>query len=383
MDMKHLPSLLLKRNLSSDVPGEVNSIMSKWGKVRENKQRGAWYVDINWEGKRHHIYQMPVSGGFVTCTSKANATELRSIINSEIERGIFNPARYKTAKPMHLSAYADRWLERIESSISSVTMHDYKNSLKNHILPFLGNEYLPDISSDKLKDFCNQIRRSAKGKKNVLGCLHKLMSDAYDSGHITKMPKFPTVSIGKKAIIWIDSEDQKIILDSIPPEDRYIFYFMRLTGCRPSEARAFRKIDIRKNHILFRVTFDRYEKEVEIKTKIERTYPMIESLKEVMDKAPDKDLRYRFTCSVTGRPYTRSTINRIWNKACDSAGVPRIRLYNGTKHSLGCQMINAGVDKDLVRQLFGHTTRQMTDAYAEASPVTLRNALNKVVGIRK
>ncbi len=102
-----------------------------------------------------------------------------------------------------------------------------------------------------------------------------------------------------------------------------------------------------------------------------------------MDKAPDKDLRYRFTCSVTGRPYTRSTINRIWNKACDSAGVPRIRLYNGTKHSLGCQMINAGVDKDLVRQLFGHTTRQMTDAYAEASPVTLRNALNKVVGIRK
>jgi integrase len=381
--MKEFSSHAQKSNISPHKVGGDNSIMSKWGKIRKNKQRGTWYVDITWEGKRHHIYQMPINGGFITCTSEANAIELRSIINSEIERGIFNPARYKSAKPMHLSAYADRWLERIQSSISSVTMHDYKNSLKNHILPFLGNEYLPDISSDKLKDFCNQISRGDKGKKNVLGCLHKLMSDAYDAGHITRIPKFPTVKIGKKAVIWIDKEDQQIILEKIQPEDRYIFEFMRLTGCRPSEARAFRKIDIRKNHILFRVTFDRYEKEVEIKTKIERTYPMIEPLKEVLDKAPDRDLRYRFTYSVTGKPYTRSTINRIWNKACDSAGVPRIKLYNGTKHSLGCQMINAGVDKDVVRQLFGHTSREMTDAYAEASPVTLRNALNKVVGIKK
>ncbi len=357
--------------------------MSKWGQVRENKQRGTWYVDITWDGKRHHIYLMPIGGGFITCTSKANAIELRSIINSEIERGIFNPARYKTAKPMHLQAYAESWKERIEPSISDTTMHDYNNSLKNHILPYLGNEYLPDITSDKLKDFCNKIQRSAKGKKNVLGCLHKLMSDAYESGHIPKIPKFPTVNTGKKAVIWIDGEDQNIILSKIPDCDRYIFDFMRLTGCRPSEARAFRKIDIRKSNILFRVAFDRYEKEVEIKTKIERTYPIIEPLREVLDNAPDRDLRYRFTYSVTGKPYTRSTINRIWNRACDEAGVPRIKLYNATKHSLGCQMINAGVDKDLVRQLFGHTTREMTDAYAEASPVTLRNALNKVVGINR
>ena len=178
--MESLSKINTKCNISSHKIGEDNFVMSKWGKVRENKQRGTWYVDIIWEGKRHHIYQMPINGGFITCTSEANAIELRSIINSEIERGIFNPARYKSAKPMHLSAYADRWLERIESSISSVTMHDYKNSLKNHILPFLGNEYLPDISSDKIKDFCNQINRGAKGKKNVLGCLHKLMSYAYE-----------------------------------------------------------------------------------------------------------------------------------------------------------------------------------------------------------
>ncbi len=381
--MTPLPFPSLERILPTHIPGEVTYLMSKWGQVRENKQRETWYVDITWDGKRHHIYLMPIGGNFITCTSKANATELRSIINSEIERGIFNPARYKTAKPMHLQAYTERWIERIESSISDTTRHDYSNSLKNHILPYLGNEYLPDITSDKLKDFSNQISRAAKGKKNVLGCLHKIMSDAYESGHISKIPKFPMVSTGKKAVIWIDSEDQDIILAKIPSNDRYIFDFMRLTGCRPSEARAFRKIDIRKSNIMFRVTFDRYEKEVNIKTKIERTYPIIEPLMEVLDNAPDRDLRYRFTYSVTGKPYTRSTINRIWNKACDEAGVPRIKLYNATKHSLGCQMINAGVDKDLVRQLFGHTNRQMTDAYAEASPVTLRNALNKVVGIKR
>ena len=31
---------------------------------------------------------------------------------------------------------------------------------------------------------------------------------------------------------------------------------------------------------------------------------------------------------------------------------------------------------------YGHTDKKMSDAYAEASPVTLKDALNKVVGIK-
>jgi len=31
---------------------------------------------------------------------------------------------------------------------------------------------------------------------------------------------------------------------------------------------------------------------------------------------------------------------------------------------------------------YGHTDKKMTDAYAEASPDTLKNALNKIVWIK-
>jgi len=357
--------------------------MNKWGKIRENKRIGRWYIDITWKGTRHHIYKIPTYAGFITCTSYENAIELRSIINSEIERNIFNPARYKEAKPLHLESYALEWLNRAKHGISKTTLHDYNNSIKNHILPYLGNKYLPDINADTLKDFYNQIQRETKGKKNVMGCLHNIMSAAYDAGHISKIPKFPKITLPKKVILWIDKKDQNLILDKIPLQDRYIYQFMMLTGCRPSEARALRKIDITKSDILFRISFDRYEQEVPIKTNIERKYPLIDILRDVLKENPDNLTPYVFVFSKTGKPYTRTTINRIWNRANKEANLPKINLYNATKHSLGCQLIDAGVDKDLVKQLFGHTSTKTTDRYAEASQITLRNALDKVVSFEQ
>jgi len=356
--------------------GEV-VVLSKLGKIRYNANCDRFYIDLNWQGNRYRLYKYL---GYIPCRDEGLATLFLHDIRSEINKGIFNPERYKNRKPLHLEKYAETWLEGL--NVSEATYHDYKNSLKNHILPEIGNEFLSDINYDKLRKLQSSIIRSNKGRYNVMGCLHKLLRDAHRSGHIPTLPEFPGFT-GKDAIVepninWINDKDQWQIINHIPEKDRYIFIFMKITGCRPSEARAFRKEDIKGDHIVFQKTFGRGEVLKEVKGKKVRVCPITEALKELFKEMPSNLTTFVFINHQTGRPYTKN-INRIWNKACDKANVLRVPLYSSTRHSFGCQLLNAGLDKAMVQRLLGHTDPKMTDRYAEYSTSSLKIALDNVI----
>jgi len=349
--------------------------MSNRGKVCEDKRCNRFYIDIYWKGKRYHIYKYM---GVMPCRSRDDAESLRIILNDEINKGVFNPDRHKKASPLHLEAYSEIWLETLD--VSEATLHDYKNSLKNHILPALGKEFLPDITTDMLKIFQKGIKREPKGKKNVMDCLKMIMKAAQVSNHIAYVPEWPKLKVKKPNIRWITQADQWLILDNIPIEDRHIFIFMTLTGCRPSEARAFRKVDIRKDHIIFAKTFGRGEILKDVKGFNEAPFPLHDALKQLLDDTPKNLTPFVFINPRTGRPYTKN-INRIWNKACDNAKVKRVNLNQATRHSFACQTLNSGVDKSVVQKLLRHTDSKMTDRYAEYLTNTLKITLDNVFDV--
>ena len=351
--------------------------MSELGKIRFNKNCDRFYIDLNWQGKRYRLYKYL---GYIPCHDENLATLFLHDIRSEINKGIFNPERYKNRRPLHLKAYAETWLEGL--NVSGATLHDYQNSLKNHILPALGSEFLPDINYDKLRKLQSSIKRSNKGRYNVMGALRKLLRDAHRSGHIPIMPEFPGFK-GSDAIIqpdinWINDPDQWTIINHIPAGDRHIFIFMKITGCRPSEARAFRKEDIREDHIVFQKTFGKGEVLKEVKGKKIRVFPRTEALNELFRQMPVNLTTFVFINHATGNPYTKN-INRLWNTACDTANVVRVPLYSSTRHSFGCQLLNAGIDKAMVQRLLGHTDPKMTDRYAEYSTSALKIALDNII----
>jgi integrase len=370
---------MLQNTETNNIPHNLKGvfIMSTKGKIRYNPKCDRYFVDLYWQGKRHHIYKYL---GRMPCQTEDMAAVLLRDIRSEIDKGIFNPERYKKRKPLHLAEYAKQWLKNIV--VSNGTLHDYNNSLKNHILPVLGKEFLPDINYEKLRKLQTGINRAPKGKYNTMGCLHKLLQDACDSGHISQMPKFPGFK-GSEAIVpppidWITDADQWHIINHIPANDRYIFIFMKLTGCRPSEARAFRWTDIKSDHIVFEKTFGRKNELKEVKQKKTRTFPITEAIAALFQQIPRKDFNFVFINPRTGRHYNRH-INKIWYRACDAAEVKRIKLYNSTRHSFGTQMLNAGLDKSIVQRLLGHSDSKMTDRYAEYQTNSLKLALDNIV----
>ena len=357
--------------------------MADAAKIYFDKGRGHWYVWIEWKARRYYFSQyMGMRCGTNPDKACPVAQRLKNLIDSEIEQGIFNPARYKKSRPLHLDQYYRQWLSTLP--VEGATLHDYQNSFKNHILPILGNEYLPDINFDKLKELQNKIARQPKGKKNVMGALKKLMRDAHKSGHIQQMPPFPEFTgkdkITKPKIRWIDQEIQWRIINEIPLSDRPIFIFMQITGCRPSEARAFRKSDIKPTHIVFAKTFGMGEVLKDVKGKNEEPFPITDGLRQLFADMPGNLSPFVFINSKTGKPYTKNINRDFWNPACVSAGFnPKdVPLYSSTRHSAACRWLNAGIDKAMVQRLLRHTDPKMVERYAEYLTESLKTALDNV-----
>ena len=353
--------------------------MSLSGKLRYDNQRDCWMVDINWQGKRYRLYKYL---GHVSCKTEDIGSRLLADIRSDIDKGIFNPKRYKNKSPLHLKQYVPMWLESEKLSWSNATYHDYKNSLYNHILPIIGDKFLPDITYDDIKYLQNNIKRKPKGRKNVLDCLKRLLKTARRAGHISQLPEWIEYK-GKNKVVqppirYISSTDQLRVVGHIPNEHKPIFLFMMLTGCRPSEARALKKHNIYEDeeYISFEFAFGRGEELKSVKQVTVEPIPITNEIYEVLGMVERNLSPFVFPNPSTGRPYTKN-INRIWNKACDDAGVRRIKLYQATRHSFACKYLNAGVDKGIVSKLLRHSDPRMIDRYGRYELEPLRNAMNR------
>ena len=356
--------------------------MSEKAKRLWNGNRGRWYVHVRWKGKVYAYYRY--QGRVPTGSDKSQpcqvAERIAQEINIEIDKGQFNPLRHKTKNPHSVLEYSKTWLKDIR--VSAATLKDYRNSFRNHINPALGDIFIDDLNYDVLRKFQNEISRKNKGKKNVMGALHKMLTDAAKSGHITQVPIFPGFtgedSIEETIAEWCDREIQEKILEHITPQDQPIFRFLMVTGCRPSEARAFRWCDIRPRHIMFRVTFDSNDELGPIKNKRQRRFPITQELAEVLADVPRNLTEYVFLNSRTGKPHTKNINRDFWNPACEKAGV-NIKLNNAGRHSFANQMLESTDNISLVSSAMGHSNIGITKKhYGDHSLERMRTALDNV-----
>lgn len=356
--------------------------MSDWGKVGYNPKRRHWYVKGTWQGQRHYFSQYQSQIGPITCETEQMAIRLKQAIDSDIDKGIFNPARYKQTRPLHLREYSENWLKTIKSDLSTGAWSSYEKALRLYINPTIGDRFLPDIGHPDLRKVMDAMAQLApKSKKNVMGALHKLMKDACRDGHITQMPAWIEFR-GKNRVVdpivrYLTVENQLKIIDKIPLRHRPIFMFMMSCGCRPSEARALRKRDVKERDIYFRVTFGYRGELKEVKSAKERVFPIHAEMRDILDNTPKSISEWFFVNPDTGRHYSKE-INRLWNAACDAAGIQRFRLYNSVRHSYACQLLNSGVDKHRVARLLGHSDLRSIDRYAVYETAALENDAGKV-----
>ncbi len=359
--------------------------MANNAKVRRNKW--GWYVDVYYQGQRTTVTYYRGNPMARLSKNKGMAQTAADVINDEITKGTWRRERWlkNVRKTFTVEGYGQNWLDQIKPSVSGATLADYRNSFKNHINPVIGAEYIEDLNLDKTTALLNSIQREPKGRKNVMDTLKGMLKYAYRSGHIPAPVLFPghkgTHAVMPPEVRYVAPGDRLKILSEIPLRHRPIFIFYTLTGCRTSEARAFRKVDIKPDHIMFAVTFGRNQEEKEVKGKRVMPFPLTESLRELFATTPANLTPWVFVNPDTGRVYNRNLQRNIFNPAVTRAGFDGLTLTEFGRKSFAMEMLNSGIDKGQVSHLLRHQDPRMIDHYGKYQTAPLQVALDKVQGI--
>jgi integrase len=347
-------------------------------KGRLNKPK-RYYLDIPYQGKCRIFSDN--NGVPLKIYDLAKHTLLE--ITDRIKKKTFNPEDYRKRdiKKIQFASYAKRWLEICELQLKKgllapTTLQIHQNAINKYAIPFFGDRDLRDITKGHINDFYLWLPAKLKPntQKGILKVLLRLINYAESRDEIKTVPKFPKIKVVKEHAGWIDRATQDLILNHIKPGyHRAIFEFMVNTGCRPGEARALHveDFDQTKGEVTIHRTFSDNILMNRTKTKRVRTIPLDEPTHKLLSNIKKTTLAGLFF-RVKGSFYNLDRVSKIWRKAVKRAGLPHIKLKNGTRHSFICQKLNEGESIKLVGEYVGHSAVEMTEVYSSVNVEALR-----------
>jgi len=351
--------------------------VSMKGRIKEYRP-GRWRVEIWYEKKKHCLYSYSKIPP-IPLYHPELAHRLLEHINSLIDRHEFDPADWAREKPFRFEDAAEVWLSL--SDVSPEWQVQRRRYLDKYFLPFFKGMDIRKIRRVHIDNFHKTIKDrglSEKTRYNILAELKALLNHHRES--LPRLLTFPKISCQEKPIRWLNQEQQEQVFQFIIDQrDRSIFTFMRFTGCRPSEAAGLLRENVDfENHqiMLATVLGDDGETKGNTKTRIVKPLPIISEIEDCLK--PREVSKFVFT--KNGKPYCRSTLAYLWKianrKATEKYGTPKINLYNGMKHSFGCQRLNAGFSLDEIRQVYGHASTKTTMRYASYETGRLANVMS-------
>jgi len=370
------------------------------GSIQQHSKYKYYYVAWSEQGKLYTISRykgfLCRNGQIPGMTGREMAERILFLMRADVDNGTFKIEKWTGGIKTDLIPYIWEWYEEAVKALSPATAKDYLNSIKNHLIPwFEKNPYqIHEIQYDVLCKLLNDIKRTGKGKKNVMYCLRRCMVHAFKSNRIDTMPLFPEenkYNIVDPVIQWLPEERQINVIQAIPQEHQPIFWWLKYHLRRPSEAMALHRIDYDKQQDAFiiRRTFSAKKLVQYTKTHKVHVIPCHCEFKKIMQKMPIRmDSPYFFVNphgKLKGKHYSHCTMRAIWIKACEKAGED-IDMYSGLKHSSCSQYINEkGYSIDEVQMMTDHARRESVTKYATVQLDAKRRLLEgkKIINIQE
>jgi integrase len=205
----------------------------------------------------------------------------------------------------------------------------------------------------------------------VLAAFRGFLSWLHRRGQIREVPDFPRVRVKERDPRIIGIADQDRVLQAIPQQERGTFLALAHLGLRPGEARALTVGDYHDGW----VTVDKAVKGKTVgapirgtKTGRSKRLPVSEELGSWIERHLEPAARLQRRPLIpnprTGGIWPHKALQRAWNRAVQEAELPRISLYEGTKHSFATDAIRRGVPERHLQTFLGHRNVQSTRRYA-------------------
>lgn len=280
-----------------------------------------------------------------------------------------------------LYEFGEEWWETVSGQLATATRVNYSNCWNNHIMPFLGELPLREITPREIERWQSDLARSGRSNptiKKAMQTLQTCLQKAVVWGEIQVNPvrevKKPS---GKriKAVRPVSPREIEIIRAYLLAEGKYrdatLVAVLAYAGLRPGEALALRWDHVRSKTLLIEQALA-YSEIKETKTGAIRSVRILPALKADLDewrlRAPAHPSNLVFASRTNGdgpwlREAYKSWTRKSFKVAAEAAGRPDLRPYD-LRHSFASLLIREGKSVVEVASQLGHAPTMTLSTYA-------------------
>lgn len=359
-----------------------------YGNVYQDRKTGHWYIQLSWDKKPWRFYQFEFKSQWLPFTSEGMARQVLSLMREEIKNESFNPKTWRKDSPLGICEFSKVWLNTSDACRN--TKKGYRNAIK-HVIEATGQDgqilFGKDFDIRKfnhsklvlLKKHLDETL-SNDAVYNIMGALKTMLNSYRKDVPAYILPVFPPMSkTQREDQEYLTYDEQQKVLQAIPERHRPIFIVMMEYGIRPQEATALKWDCVTETEITFKRSHSEYELRETTKTGIIRTETITPKAKDGLSVAKNfpSFKGFVFSHNRRGSHYDSKILNKIWHNACDAAGI-KIGLYEGVRHSWGCQLMDIpGVTIDMVQDGYKHTSSKTTRRYAHRKRSVIADLIEK------
>ena len=349
-----------------------------------------WWVFINYNGKRKSK----------KVGDKQAAEEVATKIRIKLKLGELKIGDEN--KLPSFKEYAEKWLECYVRVMRRESTYDrYKEALRKHIYPVLGEKCLDQITRGEIRNLLTaQIgegyaRETVTLHKNIVGSIfgYALDEEIIASNPcigITKRLEFTRKR--RPEIEPLTSEEVALYLTTCHenyPEFYPLFLCLARTGLRLGEAIAIylSDIDFNSKYIWIKRTYRRgkFTAPKNDKTrKVDMSDQLTTVLKGLVTERKKEALRSGkgelsdLVFMHNGEIMEQNFVRRIHDRILRKAGLRKIRTHD-LRHGYASLLLSKGESPVYVKEQLGHHSIQMTvDIYGHLIPSSNRQAVNKL-----
>lgn len=179
----------------------------------------------------------------------------------------------------------------------------------------------------------------------------------YEVRRPTKDKKLPTI-LSKEEITCIIQAMKNI-------KHKAILMMIYSGGLRVGEAARLTPEDLDRQRMLIHIKSSKGRKD--------RYTKLSEKALNVIDEytAQYRPIKWLFEGAKAGRHLSRRTIEKIFDQACEKAGIKKDVSVHDLRHSFATHLLEGGVDLRYIQELLGHASSKTTEIYTHVSTRSL------------
>ena len=360
-------------------------------------------ADGRWEGKYTLGYD-PKTGKLIRKsvygkTQKEVRLALSKIV-SEMDSGT-----YAEPSKMKVSQWLDEWLTSYTMNIKPATRSAYKEHIRVHIKPSLGDIPLKQLSTRDIQQLYTNLLKerelSPKTVRNIHGVLHRTLEQAKLLGYIRVNPADAAVTprVEKKQVETLDAEDIGKFLAAIRgTKYEYPLFVAVFTGLRQGEllGLTWDCVDFEHGMLLINKQHNRVKGDTEfrfasLKNDKARVLTVADEVIDVLKLQKHRQESWAaalgngwenpdnlvFTTEF-GQYINNKILYQNFKRIAKKLGKPDLRFHD-LRHTYAVNSLRAGDDIKTVQENLGHATASFTlSTYAHATPGMKRESAKRM-----